>query len=434
MNNERNSNRKDEHVRISEELRGIQHNGFDDVRFLHHSFGELACDGVDISTTVTGRAWPVPFYINAMTGGSEMTGKINADLARAAAATGVAMASGSVSVALRDPSLAPTFRVVRENAPEAFLFSNVSPGVTPQQAREAVELLDANALQVHVNPAQELVMPEGDRDFRGWLDRIEEIVEAVGEMGVPVVVKEVGFGLSARSISEVATRGVRTVDVSGRGGTNFAAIENQRRSGREYGYLAGWGQSTVECLLEALHRGAGVVGAASAGVVGAASAGVAGAVLANSSGTVLSGSADGGLAHGDPTSTNSSLPAHSESAGIARPFAQPAQLFAGQPVEVLASGGVRNPMDVVRALALGARAVGVSGHFLHVLLEDGLDALIGELEAWKEQVRSLLTLIGAVDLDALRESDLLITGATADFANLRGIDLRSLAQRSETTA
>ncbi len=426
MNNERNSNRKDEHVRISEELRGIQHNGFDDVRFLHHSFGELACDGVDISTTVTGRAWPVPFYINAMTGGSEMTGKINADLARAAAATGVAMASGSVSVALRDPSLAPTFRVVRENAPEAFLFSNVSPGVTPQQAREAVELLDANALQVHVNPAQELVMPEGDRDFRGWLDRIEEIVEAVGEMGVPVVVKEVGFGLSARSISEVATRGVRTVDVSGRGGTNFAAIENQRRSGREYGYLAGWGQSTVECLLEALHRGAGVVGAASAGV--------AGAVLANSSGTVLSGSADGGLAHGDPTSTNSSLPARLESTGIARPFAQPAQLFAGQPVEVLASGGVRSPMDVVRALALGARAVGVSGHFLHALLEDGLDALIGELEAWKKQVRSLLTLIGAVDLDALRESDLLITGATADFANLRGIDLRSLAQRSETTA
>ena len=426
MNNERNSNRKDEHVRISEELRGIQHNGFDDVRFLHHSFGELACDGVDISTTVTGRAWPVPFYINAMTGGSEMTGKINADLARAAAATGVAMASGSVSVALRDPSLAPTFRVVRENAPEAFLFSNVSPGVTPQQAREAVELLDANALQVHVNPAQELVMPEGDRDFRGWLDRIEEIVEAVGEMGVPVVVKEVGFGLSARSISEVAARGVRTVDVSGRGGTNFAAIENQRRSGREYGYLAGWGQSTIECLLEALHRGAGVAGSASAGV--------AGAVLANSSGTVLSGSADGGLAHGDPTSTNSSLPAHSESAGIARPFAQPAQLFAGQPVEVLASGGVRSPMDVVRALALGARAVGVSGHFLHALLEDGLDALIGELEAWKKQVRSLLTLIGAVDLDALRESDLLITGATADFANLRGIDLRSLAQRSETTA
>lgn len=426
MNNERNSNRKDEHVRISEELRGIQHNGFDDVRFLHHSFGELACDGVDISTTVTGRAWPVPFYINAMTGGSEMTGKINADLARAAAATGVAMASGSVSVALRDPSLAPTFRVVRENAPEAFLFSNVSPGVTPQQAREAVELLDANALQVHVNPAQELVMPEGDRDFRGWLDRIEEIVEAVGEMGVPVVVKEVGFGLSARSISEVAARGVRTVDVSGRGGTNFAAIENQRRSGREYGYLAGWGQSTIECLLEALHRGAGVAGSASAGV--------AGAVLANSSGTVLSGSADGGLAHGDPTSTNSSLPARLESTGIARPFAQPAQLFAGQPVEVLASGGVRSPMDVVRALALGARAVGVSGHFLHVLLEDGLDALIGELEAWKEQVRSLLTLIGAVDLDALRESDLLITGATADVANLRGIDLRSLAQRSETTA
>ncbi|MFT3944741.1 MAG: type 2 isopentenyl-diphosphate Delta-isomerase [Ancrocorticia sp.] len=410
MDNERNSNRKDEHVRISEELRGIQHNGFDDVRFLHHSFGELACDSVDISTTVTGRAWPVPFYINAMTGGSEMTGKINADLARAAAATGVAMASGSVSVALRDPSLAPTFRVVRENAPEAFLFSNVSPGVTPQQAREAVGLLDANALQVHVNPAQELVMPEGDRDFRGWLDRIEEIVDAVGEMGVPVVVKEVGFGLSARSIAEVAARGVRTVDVSGRGGTNFAAIENQRRSGREYGYLAGWGQSTIECLLEALHRDAGVAGSDGVGVAGSTSA---------------------QPTQADSTGTDSLLSGHSESATAPQASPQAAQLFSGQSVEVLASGGVRNPMDVVRALALGARAVGVSGHFLHVLLENGLDALIGELEAWKEQVRSLLTLIGADDLNALRESDLLITGATADFANLRGIDLQALAQRSE---
>ena len=364
---QRNSDRKDEHVRISEELRTSQHNGFDDVRFLHHSFGQLSCDGVDIATTVTGRSWPVPFYINAMTGGSEMTGRINADLARAAAATGVSMASGSVSVALHNPALAPTFTVIRENAPEAFLFANVSPGVTPEQARQAVDLLNADALQVHVNPAQELVMPEGDRDFRDWLDRIEAIA---GGVDVPVVVKEVGFGLSARSIAQVAARGVRTVDISGRGGTDFAAIENHRRTRREYGDLAGWGQSTVECLLESLHR----------------------------------------------------VPQH---------WNHSDQPVAARPVEVLASGGVRTPMDVVRALALGARAVGVSGHFLHVLLDEGLDALIGELESWTELLRTLLTLLGAADVPALEETDVLVTGATAEFARLRGIDLQVLAQRSE---
>ncbi|MFT3877207.1 MAG: type 2 isopentenyl-diphosphate Delta-isomerase [Propioniciclava sp.] len=395
---QRDSDRKDEHVRISEELRGRQHNGFDDVRFLHHSFGELGCDGVDLGTTVTGRPWPVPFYINAMTGGSEMTGRINADLSRAAAATGVAMASGSVSVALRNPALAPTFRVIRQHAPEAFLFANVSPGVTPEQARHAVELLDADALQVHVNPAQELVMPEGDRDFRGWLDRIEAIVAAVP---VPVVVKEVGFGLSAASIAQVAARGVRTVDVSGRGGTNFAAIENQRRAGRECGYLAGWGQSTVECLLDALHRLPADAGSS------ARPAGTAATTRASHSSLAPSSH------HSDASSVHGAAPS-------TRPC-----------VEVLASGGVRTPLDVVRALALGAGAVGVSGHFLHTLLEDGLDALIGELESWIDQVRALLTLLGAADVAALRNTDLLVTGATAEFAHLRGIDLQRLARRSE---
>lgn len=355
------SERKDEHVRLAEDLTtenrgGRPTGGFNDLRFMHHTFNGLALEDVDISTTVTGTRWEVPFHINAMTGGSEKTGRINADLARAAAATGVAMASGSVSQALRDPEVAPTFRTIRDNAPDAFLLANVSPEATVDQARSAVDLLDAEALQIHVNPAQELVMPEGDRDFGHWLGRIGDIVAGVD---VPVVVKEVGFGLSAESIAELGACGVTTVDVSGRGGTNFIDIENHRRSRREYTYLSGWGQSTPECLLDTLHGGSGQ----------------------------------------------------------------------RQEVEVLASGGVRTPLDVVRALALGARAVGVSGHFLHVLLTDGPDALVAELESWTEQVRTLMTLLGAADVPSLTTTDLLVTGETADFARLRGIDLESLARR-----
>ena len=364
--------RKDEHVRLAEELRELRdagvvrgvspHGVWDDVRFMHHSFPGGSFDGVSLKTSVCGSDWAVPFYINAMTGGSEKTALINADLARAAAATGVAMATGSASPALKDPSLAHSFAVVRENAPDAFLFANVSPEMTVEQARDAVGFLDADALQVHVNPAQELVMPEGDRDFSGWLDRLSDIVDGVD---VPVVAKEVGFGLSARSVAEVVARGVRTIDVSGRGGTNFIDIENRRREKQEYAYLSGWGQTAAECLLD------------------------------------LQGS----------------------------PVMLPRDVSEGEPVQVIASGGVSTPLDVVRALSLGASAVGVSGHFLHVMMTDGLDALIDEITEWIAQVRTLMTLLGAASVAELRQVDVLVTGTTAEFARLRGVDLAALAQR-----
>jgi isopentenyl-diphosphate delta-isomerase len=98
-------------------------------------------------------------------------------------------------------------------------------------------------------------------------------------------------------------------------------------------------------------------------------------------------------------------------------------------VQVLASGGVQSPLDVVRALALGASAVGVSGHFLHVLMSAGLDALIAEIEAWLSQVRTLLALLGASSVAELREVEVLVTGSTAEFARLRGVDLQALARR-----
>lgn len=353
--------RKDEHVRIAEELRdagAVPRGVWDDVRFVHRSFPGVAVPEVSVATSVCGRDWQVPFYINAMTGGSEKTALINADLARAAAVTGVAMATGSASPALKDPALAHSFAVVREQAPEAFLFANVSPEMTVAQARQAVSFLDADALQVHVNPAQELVMPEGDRDFRGWLDRVGEIVAGVD---VPVVVKEVGFGLGSDAIAAVASCGVRTVDVSGRGGTNFIDIENRRREKQEYAYLSGWGQTAAECLLDLQTA--------------------------------------------------------------------PLPEVDGAPVQVLASGGVSTPLDVVRALALGASAVGVSGHFLHVLMTAGTDALITEIEEWKSQVRMLTALLGASSLEQLRRADVLVTGQTAEFARLRGVDLQALARR-----
>lgn len=352
--------RKDEHLELAVRLHAADRpSAFDDLTFVHHALPGTGTEAVDTSTTVCGARWDVPFYINAMTGGTRATTAVNADLAGAAADAGVAIACGSQHIALRDPERAEGFRVIRREAPRAFVLANVGPTLAPEQAVRAVEMLQADALQIHLNAAQELVMPEGDRDFRDWAERIAAIAAAVG---VPVVVKEVGFGLSRRTITALERTGVGAVDVAGAGGTDFIAIENERRPRRDYSYLTGWGQSTALCLLEA-----------------------------------LSGEEPVGL-------------------------------------PVLASGGVRNPLDVVRALALGASAVGASGHFLRTLVHDGADGLRRELRTWTDHVRALMTLLGAADVEQLRRTDVLVTGRTAEQARLLGVDPASLARRSARRA
>ncbi|MDF7663249.1 phosphomevalonate kinase [Bifidobacterium sp. ESL0763] len=381
------SERKDDHVRLAlDEHADERRNAFDDLAFMHHSLASVAVNDVDMSTEVCGKAWAAPFFINAMTGGSSRTGEINASLARVAGRTGLAIASGSQHAAIREPALEPTFTAIREHDAEGFVFANVGPTVTPEQAVRAVGMVRADALQVHVNAAQELVMPEGNRDFDGWPERIAAIVKA---SPVPVVVKEVGFGMSARTIRQLAGLGVRTVDVSGRGGTDFAHIENARRQRGDYAYLDGWGQSTTLCLLAWQQ-------VADASDSSTRSAGFAGSASAADSGKGSDGS--------DGSNGN---------------------------IAVMASGGVRNPLDVVKALALGARAVGVSGHFLQVLSSHGEDGLAAEIEAWKDQVRSLMALLGAKTVADLGATDLLVTGKSAEEARLLGVDLQALARRSQ---
>ena len=350
------ASRKDEHLNLAVHLHDRDRpNAFDDVSFIHHALPGTSVDSTDPGTTVFGVRWEAPFYINAMTGGTRATAEINAGLAGAAADAGVAIACGSQHIALRDPGRADGFRIIRSEAPQAFVLANVGPAATPEDAVCAVEMLEADALQIHLNVAQELVMPEGDRDFRDWPERIAAIVAAVP---VPVVAKEVGFGLSRRAMAMLERAGVAAVDVAGAGGTDFIAIENERRSHRDYSYLTGWGQSAVLCLLDALWGD-------------------------------------------EPT---------------------------GLPV--FASGGVRTPLDVVRSLALGARAVGVSGHFLRTLVKNGPDGLRRELHTWRDHVRTLMTLLGAADVDQLRDTDILVTGETAERAHLLGVDLAQLAHRS----
>ncbi|OJG60566.1 isopentenyl pyrophosphate isomerase [Enterococcus italicus DSM 15952] len=189
-----------------------------------------------------------PFFINAMTGGSEKTKQINEQLATLARETSLAMATGSVSIALKDPSVQDSFTIVRKTNPTGMILANVGAGSSLEQAQRAIDLLEANALQIHVNAPQELVMPEGDRDFRYWL---EDIAKIASTLSIPVIVKEVGFGMTRETIQQLIDCGITSIDVSGQGGTSFTQIENARRKNREFGYLDSYGLSTVQSLLEA---------------------------------------------------------------------------------------------------------------------------------------------------------------------------------------
>lgn len=341
--------RKDDHIKLAcEQYKSHAESGFEHVRFIPNALPQLALSDVDTSVSVFDEStkWDTPLYINAMTGGSKNGENINESLARVAAKTGLAMASGSLSAALKNPRLAGTFSVIRRFNPHGFVMANVSAGVSAEQAIKAVEILQANALQIHLNAAQELVMSEGDRDFSAWLNNIEDIVRALDSMKVPVVVKETGCGMSAHDVLRLKNVGVRAVDVGGRGGTNFVAIENARRGRKsDYEFLDSWGLTTVESLLD--------------------------------------------IAQCDEILCEPRYCA--DSCDSAR-------------MQVFASGGVRTPLDVVRSLRLGASAAGVAGEFLHTLINEGEDALVEQIESWKAQIRVIMALLGCKNIEDLREN------------------------------
>jgi isopentenyl-diphosphate delta-isomerase len=279
--------RKLDHVRYALELPVTQRTGFSDLSFVHRALPECNLADVSLATKVGGLDFSSPIFINAMTGGAEETERINRDLAILARETGIAMAVGSQRAALKEARLERTYRVVREVNPDGIVIGNLGAGATPEDAQRAVDMIGANLLHLHLNVAQELTMPEGDREFRGIVERIQAVVEQVS---VPVIVKEVGNGMSAETFVKLAAIGVPVVDVAGMGGTNFVTIENQRRPGQRFAQLEGWGQTTAVSLLEAqafrgqfdLIGSGGVqtaMDAAKCLALGAKAVGVAGAIL-----------------------------------------------------------------------------------------------------------------------------------------------------------
>ncbi|MBP2653548.1 MAG: fni 1 [Firmicutes bacterium] len=240
--------RKLEHLKYTMALNdGPGNTGFEEFHLVHNCLPDLVWDDVDLKTMVAGVKIKHPVIINAITGGAADVAIVNERLAELACRSGAAMAVGSQFSALENPEVLHSYEIVRKVNPNGVIFANLGAHTTPDQARRAVEMIGASALQIHLNVAQELIMPEGDRDFRGYLDNIAAIA---ADSQVPVIVKEVGCGIALEQAKALVDAGVKAVDAGGRGGTNFLAIEAARGNNDLADGTLNWGIGTAISAVE----------------------------------------------------------------------------------------------------------------------------------------------------------------------------------------
>ncbi|MBM6619882.1 type 2 isopentenyl-diphosphate Delta-isomerase [Bacillus suaedaesalsae] len=258
--------RKVDHIQHAVQTGQSRSHGFEDIQFIHQSLPNLSVHDISIASKIGELSLSSPIIINAMTGGGgKETAEINQQLASVAKECGLAMAVGSQMSALKDPSECFSYEVVRKENPNGIIFSNLGSEATVEQAKRALEMIEADGLQIHLNVVQELVMPEGDRDFTGALKRIEQIVNSVG---VPVIIKEVGYGMSKETAKRLSEIGVSIIDVGGFGGTNFSKIENERRQ-RRLQFFDDWGIPTTVSLVEVVSSAPTLTVIASGGIMNA---------------------------------------------------------------------------------------------------------------------------------------------------------------------
>lgn len=281
----------------------------------YNSVPRFGLDNLDTSTTICNKKWQFPFFINAITAGGEECNKINQDFMEVSKACGIEFFPGSYSPALKDKNDEAEY-------PKGYSI-NLGLDKDPNLILDAIEKTKAQYIQLHTNPLQEIVMPEGDHNFESWLSTLIEVSK---KSPIPVILKETGFGMNEETIKLAIDLNLAAVDVSGMGGTNFARIENGRREDKST-YLENIGYTTAESL----------------------------------------------------------------------EFAAPYR----DKIDIIASGGIRNPLDVVKCLALGAKAVGVSKTFLEILVNNGKEALIDEIEKWKKELKFLMILMNAKNIDEL---------------------------------
>ncbi len=265
--------RKADHIKINleKDVRSALTSGLEQYHFVHEALPELNLENVDTSLAVFGKQLSAPVLVSSMTGGTEQAGTINRRLAEAAQEERVAMGVGSQRTALEHPEQAESFQV-RKYAPDILLFANLGAvqlnyGYGVDECKRAVEMIEADALYLHLNPVQEAVQEGGDTDFSGLADKIAMVCRGVG---VPVIVKEVGWGISERTAKLLADCGVAAIDVAGAGGTSWSQVEMHRAATEFTRQLAatfvGWGIPTAESIQMVKRAAPGMMVFASGGL------------------------------------------------------------------------------------------------------------------------------------------------------------------------
>lgn len=331
--------RKADHIRINLEedvnFRTLT-TGLEKYHFLHQALPNLNLDQVDTSITFLGKRLQAPLLISSMTGGTAQAAQINQTLAEAAETTGIAIGVGSQRAALEDETLAASFKV-RSLAPTTMLLANLGAvqlnyGYGLDHCQRAVDMIEADALILHFNVLQEAVQPEGDTNFCGLLNKVEQICHA---LPVPVIAKEVGWGFSEDTARQLIDAGVAAIDVAGSGGTSWSQVEMYRAQTeiqrRVAATFVDWGIPTSEAVLAVKQTGG-----------------------------------------------------------------------AGFPI--IASGGLRNGLDIAKCIALGAIMGGMAGPFLKAAVKS-LDAVLEQIQITQTELRVAMFCIGAATIDALQNSD-----------------------------
>ena len=357
--------RKSDHIRICLEKRAQARkaaSGLEDVHFIHRALPEIEKDTIDTATSIFGHNFSAPLIVGAMTGGTEEATHINATIAEAVETLQLGMGVGSQRAALENPKLEKTFAIARKKAPTAFLIANIggvqlTHGYGIREVKKAVDMIDADALAIHLNALQETVQPEGQTNFKGILAKIAEIS---GELDKPVIVKETGAGIAAEDAKKLESAGVKAIDIGGAGGTSFAAVEYYRTEEKK---------NSVQHLMSDVFWDWGIPMVAS---------------LVETTQTVK--------------------------------------------IPVIASGGIRSGTDVAKTLMLNACLASVSQPVLQVAnrntkeTEKFLSLLI-------EELKNVMFLVGARNVQDLKQKSIVLTGKTCRWLRARGFNVKSYAER-----
>jgi len=346
--------RKNEHIYLSMR-RAPARADFSDLHFIHNCLPDCNFNDINLSSTYLGRTHRSPLFINAITGGTKLALRVNAALAAVSKECGLPMAVGSQMAALEGKRADRSYRVVRRINPEGAVWANIGSYADQGMVQRAITMIRADAVQIHLNVPQELFMMEGDSRFGGMVKRITEITAGVK---IPVIIKEVGFGIAGEQARQLIRAGAAAIDVGGRGGTDFLAIESMRSGEQIPLGIKNWGIPTAISLLEVIDA-------------------------------------------------------------------------AGNETDVFASGGVHAASDIAKALSLGAKAVGMAGYPLYLLLRKGRKALINKINTIEKELRLIMMMVGASSITELQKTPLVITGFTAEWMHRRGLDPSVYANRQK---